>query len=176
MSRYVRDNRFALEELKRIMKAKARGKFDELLRSFTVPVTRQQWSAWLADNMAEFRAQMVSAPARRRYGSVRLRARSGLPAPATRLQPQADGNSQCREEWARNLANRTGWHGVKTHRQGVIMIIMMHLNRRTYYLNFPNQAATGAPTCALDETFGWLGATAHPPGRLARRRRSPGDL
>ena len=152
------NNYDALQRQKDKMTADARTKLDELLRSFVVPVTRPQWSEWLDAHLAEFRTQMVSAPARRRQGSVRVRARHGLPSPAKRLQPQADQTGHCREEWARNLENRMGWHGVKTRRHGVIMVFLVHLRGRTYYVNVRNRAANKGPTCLLDSTFGLVGS------------------
>ena len=131
----------------------ARINVDRLLKSFNMPVTRQQWSEWLGENLTEFRAKMVSTPGLRRQGSLRVRARHGLPGPVKRLQPRAIKHSECREEWARNLKNRMGWHGIKTRRQGVIIVFLIFLHRRTHYLSVRNRAATGAPKCMLDINF-----------------------
>ena len=135
----------------------SQAKLERLLTSFPVPVTRPQWQAWLDEHLDEFRARMQSAPLtgklsatdRRRQRSVRVRARSDLPAPARRIQPQAE-QIQCHAEWALNLENRMGWHGIKTRRQGVLMLFLMHLRGRTYCLTFRNRAATGPPTCRVD--------------------------
>ncbi len=122
---------------------------ERLLTSFAVPVTRPQWHAWLDEHLDEFRARMLSATDRRRQRSKRVRARPDLPAPARRIQPQAE-QIQCHAEWALNLENRMGWHGIKTHRQGVLMLFLMHLRGSTYCLTFRNRAATGPPTCLVD--------------------------
>jgi hypothetical protein len=51
-----------------------------------------------------------------------------------------------------------GWHGVKTRRQGVIVVFLVYLSGRTYYVNVRNRAATGAPKCVLDTTFSLVGS------------------
>ena len=51
------------------------------------------------------------------------------------------------------LQNRMGWHGIKTRRQGFIVLFLMFLHRRTHYINVRNRAATGFPRCMLDINF-----------------------
>ena len=96
---------------------------------------------------------MRSAAARRREGNARLRARPDLPAPARRIQPLLNKKRSCSTEWAERLANRTGWYGIQTRDHGVILVFLLLLRSRTYYIDMSNTAATGAPTCILDESF-----------------------
>ena len=77
-----------------------------------LPITRAQWSQWLESNIDEFRERMKTAPARRRLGNFRLRARAGLPAPAQRLRPKSE-KKKCTTQWATNLSGRCGWHGLQ---------------------------------------------------------------
>ena len=96
------------------MVAGARAAFDALLRSFVVPVTRQQWEEWLHDNLTAFRTTMLTVEKDRRQGSVRVRARENLPPAVGRLQPRAITDGKCHNNWSRQLQYRTGWHGLKT--------------------------------------------------------------
>ena len=149
---YVRDHRAFLQAQKLEMMSRARANINAQLDSYIVPVTRQQWLAWVESNLEGFRARMVSAPERRRACSVRVRARPDLPAPAARLQPVRD-LSRCTAAWAANLAYRTGWFGIQTRGQGVVMVFLILLRGQSYYVNLRNRAATGAPKCLLDDTF-----------------------
>ena len=59
----------------------------------------------------------------------------------------------CTTEWAGRLANRTGWYGVQTRDNGTILIFILLLRGRTYYIDMCNRAATGAPQCNLDASI-----------------------
>lgn len=96
---------------------------------------------------------MVSAPALRRKGSLRVQARLGCPMPALRLQPKAENSGVCRGDWARNLQNRMGWHCIRTRGHGNIIVVLIFLHRRTHYVNLRNLADTGRPRCLLDSNF-----------------------
>lgn len=129
----------------------AQRKLDKLLSSYVVPVTRAQWLEWMDTHWGKFKAEMKEATNRRRQLTKRLYARSDMPAACNRIQPQAVHKRCPTQQWAINLENRTGWHAIKTHRIGVLMLFLVHFNRRTYYLSFQNTAAaTGAPTCVLN--------------------------
>ena len=147
----------ALQTVKDDMMVAARSKLDVLLRSFCVPVTREQWSAWLAQNITEFRASMASVRALRRQGSRRLRPRLGLPPAVGRLQPRAESH-KCKRDWARNLQYRTGWHGIQTRRNGLIVVFLMHLSRRTHYIKVPCRNVAGEVRCLLGDDFSLLGS------------------
>ena len=123
-----------------------------LLESFAVPVTRPQWAAWLRDNIGTVRAMMRTAPADRRQHFLRAFARPGLPAPVRRIQPQLDRLLR-QAEWAQRLANRSGWWGLETRDNGVVILFLMVLRGRAYYMDMDNRAATGAPYCTLDKSF-----------------------
>jgi len=152
MSAYVADNRLALEARKEGMVTLADEELRRMLASFPVLVTRPQWAEWLAENIGEFREKMRTAPALRRQGNVRLSARPDLPAPARRIQPLLEKRAY-NLEWVKRLANRMGWWGVRTRGNGDIILFLMVLRGRTYYLELGNGAATGAPTCTLDSSF-----------------------
>ena len=124
-SAYVAEHHAALEERKQGMVAEAHSKLVTLLDSFTLPVTRDQWAVWLHEHMDEFREQMRLAPARRREGNVRLRARPDLPTPARRIQPTHCCAGSHDAVWAQRLANRTGWYGVQTRGHGVIVVFLL---------------------------------------------------
>ena len=128
---------------------------DRTLRSFSIPVTREQWSAWLAAILPQFRDKMVTAPGGRRKLSTRRRARPGMPDPVKRIQPQAEAvdNSKVRAPWALNLQNRMGWHGVTTRRQGGLIVFLIFLRGRTYFLKVAKIAVGSAPTFLLDKNF-----------------------
>ena len=148
----VADNREALQERKTTLLAEADESLAALLGAFVIPVTRPQWAQWLDDNYDQFRELMRTAPALRRQGNVRVRARPGLPAPARRIQPQAE-RSKPEADWAKRLANRTGWWGLKTRDNGSIIIFLLLLRGRTYYMDMGNRAATGVPNCIVGISF-----------------------
>ena len=150
--RFVAEHRGALEEQKRKQLCKADAELQQLLASFTLPVTRPQWAEWLHTNIGEFRAKMLSAPALRRQGNARLFARPDLPAPARRLQPPLE-QTPLSSQWAKLLANRSGWWGLQTRDSGVLVLFMMVLRGRTYYMDMGNRAATGVPTVIVDSSF-----------------------
>lgn len=152
MSGYIAENRTALEGQKTNMVILADEELKRLLASFPILVTRPQWAQWLSENIGEFRERMRTAPALRRQGNVRLCARPGLPAPSRRIQPLLEKRSY-NSEWVKRLANRTGWWGVRTQDNGDVILFLMLLRGRTYYLELGNRAATGAPTCTLDSSF-----------------------
>ena len=132
---------------------RARVAFDTLLQSFCVPVTRSQWMEWLLENLSAFRESMASVRQVRRQGSYRIFARPGLPQAISRLQPQAStAHGVCRSDWACNLQNRTGWHGLKTRRLGVIVMFLIHLHRVTYYIHV-RLTCKQPPQCMLDADF-----------------------
>ena len=152
MGAHVADNREALQERKTTLLAEADASLAALLGAFVIPVTRPQWAQWLNDNYDQFRELMRTAPALRRQRNVRVRARPGLPAPARRIQPQAE-RSKPEADWAKRLANRTGWWGLKTRDNGSIIIFLLLLRGRTYYMDMGNRAATGVPNCIVGISF-----------------------
>lgn len=152
MSAHVALHRDALAAKKRGLLAVADRELKELLASFSVPVTRPQWAEWLSHNSAEFRERMRTASSSRREGNKRLFARPDLPAPARRITRQVAKRS-CNAEWAKRLANRSGWWGLETRDNGVVILFLMVLRGRTYYMDMDNRAATGVPTCTLDTSF-----------------------
>ena len=123
-----------LVEQKASLVANARAGFDNLLHSLCVPVTRTQWEDWLSDNIVEFRETMASVQQLRRQHSHRLRARGGLPPAVFRIQPLAIKDRVDSLDWACKLQHRTGWHVLKTRDHGVIVVFLMHLWRRTHYV------------------------------------------
>ena len=152
MSSFVAEHRAALEEQKRTQLCTADAELQQLLASFTLPATRPQWAEWLHNNIAEFRAKMLMAPTLRRQGNVRVFARPDLPAPARRIQPPMD-KTPLSSQWAKLLANRSGWWGLQTRDNGFVILFMMVLRGRTWYMDMGNRAATGVPTCILDSSF-----------------------
>ena len=152
MRTHVAQHRDALANQKRVMLALADAELKALLASCSVPVTRPQWAEWLSRNIAEFRQTMRTATSTRRQGNVRLFARPDLLAPARRIAPQVRRLS-CNAEWAKRLANRSGWWGFETRDNGVVILFAMVLRGRTYYMDMGNRAATGVPTCTLDGSF-----------------------
>ena len=96
---------------------------------------------------------MASVTQLRRANSFRLHSRPGMLEPVDRLQPLAEKREESLTAWARNLRNRTGWHGVRTRHSGVVVLFLMHLNRRTYYIHFRTVTATGVPRWMLDVDF-----------------------
>ena len=157
MSAFVAEHRQALEEQKRAQLRTADVELKQLLDTFTLPVTRPQWAEWLSNNIAEFRAKMQTAPTQRRQGNVRLFARPDLPAPAQRIQPPMV-KTPLYSQWAKLLADRSGWWGVAARDNGFVILFMMVLRGRTYYMDMGNRAATGVPTIILDPSFSmhWL--------------------
>jgi len=145
-------HRDALVERKASLVANARAGFDNLLKSLCVPVTRTQWEEWLSDNLAEFRETMASVQQRRRQHSHRLRARHGLPPAVPRLQPLAIKDRVCSSDWACKLQYRTGWHVLKTRDHGVIVVFLMHLWRRTHYVQL-RLTCRNPPQFTLDTDF-----------------------
>ena len=143
----------ALVGQKAAMVARARVAFDCLLQSFCVPVTRSQWMEWLLENLSAFRESMASVRQVRRHGSYRVFARPDLPQAISRLQPQAaTAHGVCRSDWACNLQNRTGWHGLKTRRLGVVVVFLIHLHRVTYYIHV-RLTSKQPPQCMLAADF-----------------------
>ena len=131
--------------------AAERVKMDQLLGRFLLPVTRPQWEHWLDGCLPEFRALMVSAPAARRKGNVRISARPDLPPAVNRIQPLQAKAAAVHTEWGRILQYRTGWHGIKTRQKGVLVVFTLLLNRRTHYVYSKNLAERGSsPRWLLD--------------------------
>ena len=123
-----------------------------MLKSFCVPVTRGQWHDWLMRNLKEFRTCMSTVRDLRRAGSKRLRPRLGLPPAVARIQPQAC-HCKCSTNWALLLHHRTGWFAFDTRDNGVVVVFLMHLSRRTHYIQFPNVATGSGIKCMLDADF-----------------------
>ena len=46
-----------------------------------------------------------------------------------------------------------GWHGIKTKKQGILFVYMIHLHYRTHYMKFENGGGDGIPCCMLGNTF-----------------------
>ena len=134
------------------MVAGARAAFDALLRTFIVSVTRQQWEEWLYDNLAAFRATMLTVQTLRRQRSRRVRARKNLPRAVTRLQPRGITDGKCHSDWARKLQFRTGWHGLRTRRNGSIVVFLIHLNYLTHYVHV-RMTCKNPPQCTLRTDF-----------------------
>ena len=130
----------------------ARSAYDELLRSFLVPVTHQHWEAWLHANLDAFRASMLTAPADRKQRNRRVRARENLPQAVGRIQPLALTTCKCVTDWARKLQNRTGWHGIHTKKHGTIVVFLIHLNFVTHYVRGRITHAW-PPQCTLRSDF-----------------------
>ena len=117
-----------------------------------MPVTRTQWEDWLCDNIDDFRKTMISVQHLRRQHSHRLRARDGLPQAVPRIQPLAITDRVCSNDWACKLQYRTGWHVLQTRVHGVIVVFLMHLWRRTFYVQV--RLTSKNPTqCTLDTDF-----------------------
>ena len=95
---------------------------------------------------------MRTASSTRRQRNVRVFARPDLPAPARRIATQVHRRS-CNAEWAKRLENRSGWWGFETRSNGVVILFLMVLRGRTYYMDMGNRAATGVPTCTLDASL-----------------------
>ena len=131
-----------------------RRKMDRLLESFRLPGSRQQWEHWAEENLTEVRANMASTPTIRRQGSSGLRARPDFPTIVSRIQARPIARCDCCADWAHNLRNRMGWHGIKTRLHGVLVVFLIVLHRRTHYLSIHNRSVTGdPPRCILDTTF-----------------------
>ena len=100
---------------RRVKLESAAARLQELIPSCgLIPMTRPQWADWLAENRAEFYRRMPTSGAARGQKNIRVHAREGLPAPVHSIQPQTATPSKPQAEWAKNLAGRTGWHGVDT--------------------------------------------------------------
>jgi hypothetical protein len=129
--------------------AQARRKMEKLLDAFLLPVTRPQWEQWLDGCLSEFRATMVSAPAARRQRTMRLRARPDMPAAVSRIQPlRASTSDELHTDWACNLRHRTGWHGLKTRKHGILVVFTIVMDRRTHYIALDNLSSpTSPPRC-----------------------------
>ena len=96
---------------------------------------------------------MTSVRQFRRHGSYRIFARPDLPQAISRLQPQAaTAHGVCRSDWACNLQNRTGWHGLKTRREGVVVVFLIHLHRVTHYIHV-RLTCKQPPQCMLEADF-----------------------
>jgi hypothetical protein len=50
------------------------------------------------------------------------------------------------------LQNRTGWHGLKTRRHGVVVVFLIHLHRVTHYVHVP-LTCKNPPQCMLETDF-----------------------
>ena len=137
---------------KEALMAAAKTECDELLSSCGTPITRPQWGAWLEENLDEFRERMKTAPARRRRLNTRVRARTGLPTPAPRLQPKTCRNDGCENLWARNLSGRTGWHGLQTHANNIMYLLISH-GRDTHYADVEPKRYGDGPAYAFTEEF-----------------------
>ena len=153
MSAYVAEHRPSLEARKAKLLAEADAELQKLLASLPLPATRDQWAEWLSNNIDEFKEQMRTATTRRRQGNVRMRARPGLPAPARRLQPQAARQRLTNATWVDLLANRTGWFGVQTREAGTLVVFLLLLRGRTWYLDLGNRVAVGKPQFICDSSF-----------------------
>ena len=159
MDNYVSELHDDLQKQRREARQKTEASLQNLLKSFSVPVTRPQWSEWLSENITEFRALMRTATSTRREGNVRVRARPDLPAPLRRIGPRRPLSQKFETAWAERLANRFGWHGIQTRTHGVVMIFFYTLKGRTYYIDGCSRvnAATGAPRCFLGASFSLVG-------------------
>ncbi len=139
--------------LKDAVSEKAVRELGQILSRCDIPISRTQWAAWFDNNIAEFRDRMKTAPARRRAGNIRLRARDHLPAPAKRLQPAAAARVACRTQWANNLSGRCGWHGFQTN-SNKFMIFLVCNGRVTYYIDLePNRLDQAHVRYALMDDF-----------------------
>ena len=109
-----------------------------VLARCNTPITRPQWAAWLDEHLDEFHLRMKTAPARRRAGNIRWRAREGLPEPVKRMQPRR-APTQLTQQWATNLSGRTGWHGLKTVTEKKMLCLMCN-GGDIYYIDLePNR-------------------------------------
>ena len=99
-----------------------------------------------------FRSTMVSAPAARRQRTMRLRARPDMPAAVSRIQPlPASTSDELHTDWACNLRHRTGWHGLKTRKHGILVVFTIVMDRRTHYIALDNLSSpTSPPRCIVD--------------------------
>ena len=52
-------------------------------------------------------------------------------------------------DWARNLRHRTGWYGLKTRQQGVLVLFTIVMDRKTHYINLKNTNGR----CIVDTTL-----------------------
>ena len=107
----------------------------ELARS-SIRATSAEWLEWMRANMTEgasFRAKMRTSTKERRGRSRRLCARSDLPPPVTRIQPEQE-RWKPTVEWAKCLWGRNGWHGVRT-RDGMSLIFLDHYLGQTFYVD-----------------------------------------
>ena len=64
------------------------------------------------EHIEEFHLRMNEAPARRREGNVRLRARDGMPIPPKRFMPK-EVRKSLTTLYAKKLEYRTGWYGLE---------------------------------------------------------------
>ena len=104
----------------------AQAEVDRLMASGGgVPITRLQWAAWLDDNLAEFKQLLPTAHIRRRAGNTRIRARPELPPRAHRIQAQAV-TGMLQTVWAKRLAGRIGWHGMRTTTEKKMFFLACH--------------------------------------------------
>ena len=85
-------------------------------------------------------------------GNKRVFARPDLPAAVHRIQPFLDRRPR-RAEWAKRLLDRSGWWGLKTRDNGVVVVFLMVFRGRTYFSDMANRAAAGVPHCVLDRMF-----------------------
>ncbi|MEC9336786.1 MAG: hypothetical protein VYC68_04710, partial [Candidatus Thermoplasmatota archaeon] len=133
--------------------ATAKAELKSIVSMFDVPITRPQWAAWLDDNIGEFHERMKTAPQRRSALNTRLRARRDLPEPLKRLHPRSGAKAECSTQWAKNLAGRSGWHGLETNTKRMMMMLMCN-GGVTYYIDLePNRVEPGVLSYALTCDF-----------------------
>ena len=98
-----------------------------------MPITRDQLSNWVADNIVEFRQRMKEAPRRRRALNNRLWPKEGQPPPVDRIAPAEQRRTQAEKrelpQWTKVLDGRTGWYGLKTDTGARLFWLQRHRNR-----------------------------------------------
>jgi len=133
--------------------ATAKAECQSIVSMCDLPITRPQWAAWLDDNIGEFHERMKTAPQRRSALNTRLRARRDLPEPLKRLHPRSGAKAECSTQWAKNLAGRSGWHGLETNTKRMMMMLMCN-GGVTYYIDLePNRVEPGVLSYALTCDF-----------------------
>ena len=152
MAQHLALNRDALAERRQRLLAEAEADLKSELLSLRVPATRPQWAEWLRANLGELRELMRTAPQLRRERNKRVFARPDLPAAVRRIGPLLERRT-CVAGWAKLLLDREGWWGLATRDNGVVIVFLMVLRGRTYFLDVVNRAATGVPFCDLGASF-----------------------
>lgn len=119
----------------------------------SMPLSVSQWATWLESNMERWREMMRTSPQGRRGLSTRVSASPALQRGVDRLQPVKRRQVPA-SQWAGLLANREGWHLLRSSKGHLTFLFLVLFDRQTYVSVFDGGERTeGALTLKMDATI-----------------------